>query len=78
MLICRDFVVRMEILSNSLHYFIWPWEWCHDDAETWAISFNICLLMLYFNYYFFIKKVLKQLIGLLQMDLQLQDRREFR
>ena len=27
---------------------------------------------------FFIKKVLKQLIGLLQMDLQLQDRREFR
>ena len=30
-----------------INLFTLPWEWCHDDAETSAINFNIFLFIRY-------------------------------
>jgi len=34
-------------IKSSHYLFTLPWEWCHDDAETWAFNINVRLLMFY-------------------------------
>ena len=41
-LICWDY---RNQLKSSHYLFIFPWEWCHDDAEMSAFNVNIRLLM---------------------------------